>query len=96
MPLDSCKAELSSSEELPEDGGDARASSVLPGAASILAALPPSPVCGCRPLAEPRSVSPPRLPPRAPGAPTRARPRLSRARCPLPSLSGSQSPAPAL
>lgn len=55
MPLDSCRAELSSSEELPEDGGVPRASSVLPGAPSILAALPPSPVCGCGPLAERRS-----------------------------------------
>lgn len=35
-------------------------------------------------LASPGSVSPPQLPPRAPGAPTRARPRLSRAPCPAP------------
>lgn len=88
MPLDSCRAELSSSEELPEDGGVPRASSVLPGAPSILAALPPSPVCGCGPLAERRS----RL--RAPCPRPSSRPALQAPRlAPAPASLGLRVPA---
>lgn len=85
MPLDSCSAELSSSEESSEDGSAPGASPVLPRASSILGALTPKRVRGCGPLPARRccrsgSVSPPR------SRPTRSVRPDSR---PPPALSGT-------